>query len=410
MPRLLQINTSLNCNSTGRIAEQIGLLAKSRGWDCYIAHGPRFVKDSSLHSYQVESNLGEKIHWIKSFLLDGHGLSSTKATKKFVKWIDSIHPDIIHLHNIHGYFLNYKILFEYLKSSNIPAVWTFHDCWPITGHCGYFSLEGCGRWRIGCGKCPLRWKEYPKSLIIDRSANNYQLKKQLFGSLKHLYIVSVSKWLDSIIGDSFLSHIHHSYIYNGIDIDVFKPTTSNIRENFGLQNKKVLLGVASIWTNRKALSDYIKLSQLLSEEYQIILIGPTEKQSKTIPDNIIVISRTNSQSELVQWYSAADVLLNLSYEETFGLTTVESFACGTPSIVYNRTASPELITKNTGIVVEAGNWKALICAIEEIVSKGKNYYSTACRQRAVEHFNKDDRFQDYINLYNELLNEKDITR
>lgn len=410
MPKLLQINTSLNCNSTGKIAEQIGLLARSQGWDCYIAHGPRYVKKSSLNSYQVESNLEEKIHLVKSLLLDAHGLSSTMATKKFVKWIDNIHPDIIHLHNIHGYYLNYQVLFEYLDSIGIPVVWTFHDCWPITGHCCYFSLEGCSKWKIGCGNCPLRWKEYPKSLIIDRSANNYRLKKHLFSSLKNLHIVSVSKWLDSIVGDSFLSQVPHKYIYNGIDIDIFKPTSSNIRTNYGLNDKKLLLGVASIWTTRKALSDYIKLSQLLSDEYQIVLIGPTELQSKTIPDNIIVISRTNSQTELAQWYSEADILLNLSYEETFGLTTVEGYACGTPSIVYNKTASPELIAEDTGLVVEAGNWNELIEAVQEITLKGKGVYTTACRQRAVDYFNKNDRFQDYINLYNELLDEKDITR
>lgn len=410
MPTLLQINTSLNCNSTGRIAEQIGLLAKSQGWNCYIAHGPRFVKESSLISYQIENSIEEKIHWAKSLLFDVHGLSSTRATEKFVKWIDSIHPDIIHLHNIHGYYLNYQVLFKYLSSKEFPVVWTFHDCWPITGHCGYFSLEGCEKWRTGCGKCPLRWKEYPKSLLIDRSAKNYLLKKRLFCSLKNLYIFSVSKWLDGIVGESFLGSQKHTYIYNGIDIDLFKPTTSDLRQKYDLANKKILLGVASIWTTRKALADYIELSKKLPQNFQIVLIGPTPKQAKKIPNNIIVINRTNNQKELAQWYSEADILLNLSYEETFGLTTVEGFACGTPSIVYNKTASPELITPETGIVVEAGDYYAMINAINIITSNGKYFYSTACRQRAVEHFNKDDRFQDYINLYNELLYEKGCSR
>nr|WP_321376035.1 glycosyltransferase [uncultured Bacteroides sp.] len=410
MPTLLQINTSLNCNSTGKIAEQIGLLAKSQGWDCYVAHGPRFKKESALKSYEIESNLGEKLHLMKSLLVDGHGLSSKKATARFVEWINSIKPDIIHFHNIHGYYLNYPILIEYLQKANIPVIWTFHDCWPITGHCGYFSLEGCEKWRTGCGKCPLRWKEYPKSLIVDRSAKNYQLKKQLFCALENLNIISVSKWLDSIVGESFLSNKHHSYIYNGIDVNIFKPTTSELRKRYGIGEKKILLGVASIWTTRKALADYIELSHLLPKDYKVVLVGPTEKQAKAIPDGIIVISRTNNQQELAQWYSEADILLNLSYEETFGLTTVEGFACGTPSIVYNKTASPELITNHTGAVVEAGDYDALIKAIINITSKGKASYSAACRQRAVEHFNKDDRFQDYINLYNELLNEKSCPR
>lgn len=410
MPTLLQINTSLNCNSTGKIAEQLGTLAKKQGWDCYVAHGPRFKKESALKSYEVEDTFGEKIHWAKSLLFDAHGLSSTKATEKFVTWIDSIRPDIIHLHNIHGYYLNYKVLVEYLVQKNVPVVWTFHDCWPITGHCGYFSLEGCEKWRTGCGKCPLRWKEYPKSIFVDRSAKNYQLKKSLFCSLKNLNIISVSKWMDCIVGESFLGSQKHLHIYNGIDVDIFKPTNSDLRQKYNLRNKKILLGVASIWTTRKALADYIELSKLLPQNYQVVLMGPTREQAKAIPDNIIVINRTNNQKELVQWYTEATILLNLSYEETFGLTTVEGFACGTPSVVYNKTASPELITPETGFVVEAGDYNSLLNAIKNICSNGKDFYSAACRQRAVEHFNKDDRFQDYINLYNELLNEKSCSR
>ena len=410
MPTLLQINTSLNCNSTGKIAEQIGVLVTKQGWDCYIAHGPRFKKPSALKSYEIETKFGENLHFIKSLFFDAHGLSSTNATKRFINWIDTIKPDIIHLHNIHGYYLNYPILFKYLAEKGIPIVWTFHDCWPITGHCGYFSLEGCKKWKTGCGKCPLRWKEYPKSLIIDKSAFNYQLKKNLFVALKNLHIVSVSQWLDSIVSKSFLGQKKHSFIYNGIDLNIFKPTPSNLRTKYSIGERKILLGVASIWTTRKGLKDYIELSRRLSEDYQIVLIGPTSKQAKKIPNNIIVINRTNNQQELAQWYSEADILLNLSYEETFGLTTVEGFACGTPSIVYDRTASPELVTPETGVVIDAGDYESLIKSIAKISLMGKNLYKEICRQRALDFFNKDDRFQDYINLYNELLNEKSCSR
>lgn len=407
MPRLLQINTSLNCNSTGRIAEQIGLLAKSRGWDCYIAHGPRFVKDSSLHSYQVESNLGEKIHWIKSFLLDGHGLSSTKATKKFVKWIDSIRPDIIHLHNIHGYYLNYQVLFEYLAHTNIPIVWTLHDCWSMTGHCSFFEGVGCDHWRYGCGNCIYK-NDYPRTLFLDRSKYNYLLKRKAFTSLSNMTIVPVSDWLGSIVKESYLCKYPIRVIHNGTDLDVFKPLPIGNRYIYAKAEQKIVLGVASIWHERKGLNDFIELSK--DSSLKVILVGVNDKLKSNLPEGIIGITRTNNQKELAELYSIADVFVNPTYDDNFPTTNIEALACGTPVITYRVGGSPEAIDSSTGIVVEKGRLSSLKEAIRTITSCGKEIYRDTCRQRAVKFFNKDDRFQDYIQLYNELLNEKGITR
>ena len=407
MPKLLQINTSLNCNSTGKIAEQIGLLAKSQGWECYIAHGPRFVKDSSLHSYQVESKAGEKIHWLKSLLLDGHGLSSTKATKKFVKWIDSIHPDIIHLHNIHGYYLNYQVLFEYLAHINIPIVWTLHDCWSVTGHCSFFEGVGCDRWKYGCGECIYK-NDYPRTLFLDRSKYNYQQKRKAFTSPSNMTIVPVSDWLGDIVKDSYLCKYPIRVIHNGTDLDIFKPLPAGNRYIYARAEQKIVLGVASVWHERKGLNDFIELSKDAS--YKVVLVGITEKLKANLPENIIGITRTNNQQDLAALYSIADVFVNPTYDDNFPTTNIEALACGTPVITYCTGGSPEAIDSSTGMVVEKGNLSSLKAAIKSITSCGKERYRDICRQRAVEHFNKDDRFQDYINLYNELLNEKDITR
>ena len=399
--KLLQINSVANIGSTGRIAEQIGQAAMKAGWESYIAYG-REAGQSQSHLIKIGSQLDVMWHGVVTRLFDRHGLASKRATKKFVSQIKEIQPDIIHLHNIHGYYLNYEILFEYLSKADIPMVWTFHDCWAMTGHCSHFVKIGCFRWKNKCNDCPLR-QDYPKS-FFDGAERNYSRKRNSF-DIEKLNIVSVSKWLNSVVEESYLSKIDKYIIYNGVDIDLFKPVKSNIKKDIGLEDKKVLLGVATAWSESKGLDDYYKLSKRLPEEYQIILIGVKRNQIKKLPKEIIGIERTNNINELVQYYSAADVVMNLSYAETFGLTTVEGFACGTPSIVYDTTASPELITENTGIVVPLGDISAVKDAVVEICRKGKTHYSQFCRERALTHFNKEDKFKEYIELYKKILKQ-----
>lgn len=406
MPKLLQINVALNKGSTGRISEQIGKLARSKGWDTFILHGARYVNTSEMYSFQTGTPLLEKIHAVRSMLFDAHGLGSVNETQKAIEIIKQIKPDIIHLHNIHGYYLNYKVLFEYLATTNIPVVWTLHDCWSMTGHCSHFDYIGCERWKSGCYNCPLKG-DYPKSLFLDRSKQNYLLKKTLFSSVKNMTIVPVSKWLGSIVEQSFLREYPIRVINNGVDLKVFSPKETDLKDRLGLTGKNVLLGVAASWKDpRKGLKDYVRLSKCLPTKYQIILVGVGRNVHEQIPNNILAVERTENQLELTEYYSIADIVLNLSYQETFGLTTIEGFACGTPSIVYNKTASPELISKETGMIVEAGNISQLCSAIQEIIANGKDFYSAACRKRAEDLYNKDDRFWEYIDLYQHLLSDK----
>ena len=403
MPTLLQIDTCLNTGSTGRITETLWRMASKNGWDCYIIHGARYANPPScMKSYQTVTKFGEYLHYVESFLFDSHGLSSRHATRHAIKWIKEIKPDIIHLHCIHGYYLNYRILFEYLNSIPVPIVWTFHDCWAFTGHCAYFDRVTCEKWKTQCEECPLIG-DYPKALI-DASERNYKLKRSLFTQNSRLHIVTVSKWLESLARQSFFKSASIQTIYNGIDISTFKPSDSELlKAKLGLRGKRILLAAATVWAERKGFVDYIELSKELQKDTVIILLGLNDSQISDLPENVIGLKRTESVMELAQFYSMADIVLNLSYEETFGLTTAEGMACGTPSVVYNATASPELVTKTTGIVVEPGDIEGVAKAVQLLLSKKKPVL--ACRERAVKYFNKEERFQEYINLYEELIKQ-----
>lgn len=406
MPTLLQINSTANWGSTGKIAEQIGALAMQRGWESYIAYG-RSCNASKSKLIKIGSKLGVYWHVLESRLFDNHGLASRYATKKFIKQIESIKPDIIHLHNIHGYYLNYKLLFEYLNKIDTPIVWTLHDCWSFTGHCAHYVKRGCEQWKSECIGCNCN-KAYPKS-ITNRIRDNFKIKRNYFTSIRRkITITPVSKWLASQAKQSFLIYCDIQHIYNGIDISIFSPQTGNsVKRDYNIDGKFTIIGVASAWSDSKGLSEYYKLRERLSDRYAIIMVGLSQKQIDNLPSGIIGIKRTQSQQELAELYSAADVVLSLSRAETFGLTIAEGMACGTPAIVYNTTAIPELITPNTGIVVEkVGDLDGIIDAINEIRTNGKEHYSAACRKYAEEHFNKDICFDKYINLYEKLIKNR----
>lgn len=402
MPKLLQIGASLNCGAPGKIAEQIGLLAISKGWDVYMAHGLRYSNPSQLKTIPLVTSWQEKLHAAYSLLFDGHGLASRKETKRLVKWIEENKPDIIHLHNIHGYFCNFKILFEYLDTINTPIVWTMHDCWPFTGRCFHFDGIGCNKWKTGCFDCKAE-KGYTVSPLCDRSKQLYELKKRLFSSVENLTMIPVSEWQASFLRESFLKDCHIKVIHNGVDIKNFTPMNeSRIRDKYNIQDKFVILGVAAPWNRRKGLDDFIKLSEILSkDQYVIILVGLKENQLKILPSCIIGITRTESQQELAEFYSMADVFCNMTYLDTFPTVNLESLACGTPVITYKTGGSPEAIDEHTGVVVEQGNIEQLVEAIHHLQ---KNPLSSSdCRKRAEDNFNKDKCFEKYINLYESLL-------
>ena len=397
MPKLLQINATCNWGSTGKIVEQISHVASSRGWECYVAHGARYVGKSKFPTFQVCSRNEENLHWMKSFALDAHGLGSQRGTKRLVDWIEQIKPDVVHLHNIHGYYVNIPILFNYLYEKRIPVVWTLHDCWSFTGHCVYFDLIACDKWKSHCEHCP-QIHTYPKALI-DKSSRNYELKKRLFTSVQNMTIVPVSEWLQNLVTQSFLAKYPIHTIHNGIDLDKFKPCMSDFRKRYSLEGKFVVLGVADGYGERKGLQDFNRLSQMLGDNAKIVMVGLSEKDKEKVSGNIIGLGRTSTQQELIDIYSAADVFINPTYEDNFPTTNLEALACGTPVVTYRTGGSPEAVDEHTGIVVKKGDLDGLIQAVMSIMVSGKSSYSKACVDRAASNYNKADRFCEYIELY-----------
>lgn len=401
MPKLLQINLSANWGSHGKIVAQIGDVVISHGWESYIAYG-RECNPCSSTLIKVGTKWDIYEHLLETRLFDNHGLASRRATRNLIKKITEISPDIIHLHNIHGYYLNYRILFEFLKMADIPVVWTFHDFWAMTGHCGHFIQASCYKWKNVCGNCPITRTEYPTSLWVDRSKKNLQEKKRLFTAIEDLSIVTVSQWVKCMVDESFFKRSNTRVIYNGLDLDVFKPTPSDLKSQLGISpDKPVVLGVASIWAEHRGLKHFVELSK--DDSFQIVLIGITDKQKDALPKNFITIRRTSNQKELAAYYTMADIYLNPTYLETLSMTNIEAQACGTPVVTFRSGGAPETVCNDTGFVVAQGDVDALHESIIQIIKVGKRHYSKKCVNRAKEMFNKEDRYNDYFELYQSLL-------
>lgn len=409
MPKVLQINTVAVNGSTGRITEGIGEAALNRGYDSYVAFGRNNSTGSKSKLIRIGTDLEVNEHVLETRILDRQGLASCSATRKFVKQLKQIKPDLVHLHNIHGNYLNYQILFRYLAEAKIPVVWTIHDCWPITGHCVHFTAVKCNKWKTGCFNCP-RSRSYPQSLFADRSKKNYSDKKTAFTSVDNLYIVPVSNWLGGVMKESFLGEYPIQTIHNGIDITSFysRPdSVTSIREKYNLGDKFVILGVATGWSKENGLYDFIELRKLLDDNYIIVLVGVTDKVKEKLPEGIIGIYKTDSQAELAELYTTANIFVNGSFEETFGLVTAEAMACGTPVIVYNSTACPEIVKPEVGYVIPVSDVNAMKDAI--LLQKGKSEVektkqSEYCTKYALENFDKRNKFNEYVDMYDKILN------
>ncbi len=334
--KIVQIN-SVSYGSTGKIMMDIHSELLKKGFDSYVVWG-RGRKELTDKEIYLDEKLEVYYHVLFSRLTGKTGFASTISTKKLIDKLDLIKPDIIHLHNVHGYYINIELLFNYIRKKHIKVVWTLHDCWAFTGQCPHFTTVKCNKWINGCNNCP-KINEYPKTLR-DNSEWNYNKKKELFSNLS-ITIVTPSVWLSKIVKQSFLSDYSVYVINNGIDTNIFKCRESNFREKYKLRNKKIILGVSSVWDKTKGLDDFISLSKVIGSEAIIVLVGVNKKQIKELPNNIIGITKTDNQIELSEIYSSADVFLNPTYEDNYPTVNLEAISCGTPVFTYNTGGSPE---------------------------------------------------------------------
>ncbi|MGO4928336.1 glycosyltransferase [Fundicoccus sp. Sow4_F4] len=395
--KVLQINSVCGIGSTGRIATDIHNILVKQGHESYIAYG-RDLPQNCDNTIKIGTKLDNYTHVLRTRIFDTHGFGSKQATLEFINKIKEVDPDIIHLHNIHGYYINVEILFNYLKAANKPVIWTLHDCWSFTGHCSHFDYIGCKKWKIGCLDCPQK-KEYPKSCLIDNSEWNYEKKREVFTGVKNLTIVTPSEWLATKVENSFLNDYAIKIINNGIDLSVFKPTESNFREKYNLQNKFIILGIANVWSERKGFNYFLELAERIKPNQTIVLVGLTAKQKKILGSNIVGISRTNNLEELVQIYSESDVFINPALEDTFPTTNIEALASGTPVITFETGGSTEIIDKNTGIIIEQGDIEQLIDRINELDKKEREFNKDVLTGRTKQMYDKYDRYKEYLGLY-----------
>ena len=398
--KIVQINSVCN-GSTGKIMGEIEAILSKNGYNVTCFYGRRKpFKDKNCE--KICNKFSVFLHGIFTLLFNYHGCYSYFTTKKMIKKLKRINPDIIHLHNIHGYYLNYNLLFKYLKNDfNGKVYWTLHDCWSFTGHCAYFDYIKCNKWKEHCNQCP-QLKTYPISLFFDTSYNEYKLKKETFTNVNNLTIITPSKWLKELLKKSYLNKYKIKLINNGINLQVFKPIIDKtIYKKYNIKaDKKIILGVASPWSKRKGFDDFLKLSKIISNNYQIVLVGLTNKQLNILPENIIGISRTDNQKELVKIYSIADVFVNPTLEDNYPTVNLEAIACGTPIVTYNTGGCKEQVFNNTGFV--CNNFDELLLKINYCLENDykKNIFDNS---KCLDKLNSDFKYNEYLKLY-----EKDV--
>ncbi len=406
MKKLLQICPVVRENtSTSKIMRVLGELAQAAGWESYVAYSRARdgVPPYSSQLIPVGNKLDLLLHFLATRLFDAHGLVSRAPTRKLIRRIREIDPDIVHIHIVHGYFLNYPLLCNFLSERGKPVIWTIHDCWPFTGHCYHYAAVGCDRWQTGCHDCPQK-RAFPSSWLLDRSRQNYAIKQAVIGGMQNLTLVTVSDWLRREVSRSFLKDKPCRVIHNGIDLDTFRPRpNTDVRSRYGIPQGPFVLAVASIWLPEKGLPDLAKLCGKLDPDIRLVLVGRLSAEQKaTLPPQIVTIPRTDDATTLAALYSEALALLNPTWQDNYPTVNLEAIACGTPVITYRTGGSVESVTPETGFIVEQGDIKGLAACIRQVREKGKENYSGPCREYALKHFSREDRFQDYIQLYEDL--------
>lgn len=410
-----QINTVAGTGSVGRIAVSLYGACVEHGMEAVVVYG-RGHAPEGVGAWKMSGLMDFTCHVLRNFFLGESGFGSVKTTADLLMWLDEVRPDVIQLHNIHGFYINIELLFGWLKKSGIPVVWTLHDCWAFTGHCAYFDYVDCDQWKAGCQSCGQHRSAYPYAIFKDNARVGYRRKKEAFTGVPGLTLVTPSHWLAEKVGASFLREYPVEVIPNGVDLSVFKPGGSQReRGNSGM----LVLGVANIWEKRKGLSYFVRLAGVLPENCHILLVGMGRRQRLALKakecrgilprGKVTMLGRTNSRGELARIYSEADVYVNTTLEDNFPTTNLEALACGTPVVTFDTGGSPESLDANTGFTVQKGNLEKLAEAVNVIAgeeSSRREWRRKQCRERAYL-FEKDACFQRYTELY-ERKTQKEV--
>lgn len=400
--KILQINVTCGKGSTGIIATEIAQRLEAKGHGAYIAYGQGTTDYPK--SYKIGTNLENKIHGLwNTRILGKEGFGTTCGTRKFIKWVNSIYPDVIQIHNLHSNFLNFPMFFEYIREKNIPVVYSLFDCWAFTGKCTHFTEPRCRKWETSCGNCP-RLQSGPTTWFFDRTRSLYNTKKQLFTNMPNMHVIVCSNWLKGEVEKSFLSKCPIHMIYNWIDTEKFKEIhDESIYERYGIdKNKKILVSVSAFWDdNTTRFTDASRLAEVLPEGCQLVIIGKKITE-KPLAKNMLHIDYVNGVSELSKLYSEAIAFVGFSVEDTFGKVFAESMLCGTPAIVFNSTACPEVVG-DTGYVVEPHDVNAMVDCIQEIRANGREYYSQRCKDLVVSQYGYEQNVDKYIEIYENIV-------
>ena len=401
--RVVGIN-SVPYGSTSKIMFSVLDTAKKYGWESLSTTGFSWVRCNRKDYFVTSGFAAKAVHMFLSRISGYHGVFSIVSTMRLIKRIKDSQADLIHLHNLHGWYINLPILFNYLKRKRIHVVWTLHDCWSFTGHCPHFSMIYCNKWKTGCFQCP-QYRKYPQS-YVDRSKIMWKMKKKWFTGLNDMVIVTPSQWLFSLVKQSYLKGYETKVINNGVNLSVFKPCYSSFRDDYKIENQFMILGVAFEWGNAKGLDVFVQLANELEDRYRIVLVGTDDYIDKILPKNIISIHRTQNQEELAKIYTAADVFVNPTREEVFGLVNVEALACGTPVVTFDTGGSPECIDSSCGFVVPYNNVEAMQNSIENICIN-QPFLEDACIKRANK-FSAEKQNLEYIRLYEDCVKDEAI--
>ena len=389
------INVS-SYGSTGRICGGIARCLQRAGHSAKIYYG-RGGPYADLDSFRADTQADILLHAGLARAADSMGMHSLRATRRLIRELEKDRPDLIHLHNLHGYWLSVGTLFAYLKTVSVPVIWTLHDCWPMTGHCAFFPTDGCEKWKTGCSGC--RWNEfYPKRLFWDASGRNYRKKKEWFSGMPDLTLTAPSDWLRDLTRESILKEYPAVTLYNGINRNAFRPTETRVRETYGIRlEEKLVLGVASVWDRRKGLDLFLKMSEDLPE-CRFAAVGLNRDQIRALPARVIGIERTESLRELAGWYSAADVFVNPTRADNFPTTHLEALACGTPVAAFDTGGCSEAFDPLSGASAPEGNLPALEDAVRRCMALSRE----DCLRRS-ERFDEDRCFGEMIGLYENTL-------